>query len=301
MDIRDLQYFLKLAEEKSFTKSAEAFYISQSALSQKISKLEKELGLKLFSRSNRTVTLTDAGFAFFSHAEEVMHAWERLHTAMRTYKDDMPANISVGLFMQSGYTQIPSLIMDFLSVHHDFQVNISTAGETQLLSGLQDGTYHFAFLRCEKSDIPPSLCKIPLLEEELGVLVHKDDPLADKQSVERADIVNYHLICEKFGLTNSYESLKAGFAARNLTLPTPFAYTDNVQMQALLISSAGYVSFTTRESGLKMQEKFAHLRYLPQQTYQPITLYLLYPENNQKLAGHPFCTYIKKCFPKVRP
>lgn len=296
MDIRDLQYVLELAKKKSFTKSAEAFYISQSALSQKIANLEKELGLKLFNRSNRTITLTDAGLTFFSHAKEVVDAWDQLQTAMSLYKTDIPNQISVGLFTQANYTTIPSMIMNFISTHQDYNINISISSEMSLLSGLSDNTCHIAFLRCNSNDIPSDIHKIPLQEEPLGILIHKNDPLAKKSCFVREDVVNYQLICEKFGLTNSYESLAKGFALRNLDLPKPFAYTDNAIMLAELISAPGHFTFTTHESGLKMQEVFPHLHYLQQIPYQPITLFLLYAENNQKIAAHPFCKYIKKQF-----
>ena len=86
MDIRDLQYFLELSRLQSFTKTAASFYITQSALSQKIRAMEDELGFRLFDRSGRGVRLTSAGQTLHEHAVKILSDWDGMRDAMEKLK-----------------------------------------------------------------------------------------------------------------------------------------------------------------------------------------------------------------------
>lgn len=81
MELRVLRYFLTVAREESITKAAEALYITQPTLSRQIAELEEEIGTLLFVRSNRNVTLTDAGRLFRRRAEEMLELEEKIKDA----------------------------------------------------------------------------------------------------------------------------------------------------------------------------------------------------------------------------
>ena len=291
MDIRDVQYFLALAEIKNFTKTAESFYITQSALSQKIGRLEKEVGMTLFYRSNRAVSLTSAGKVFELRAREVMDAWIRFHQAIEEYKSLRFTDLNIGIFMQAAFSEISMWITNFIISNPDYNINVVTENDMNLINGLREEKYDFIFLRCKESDIPPGLAFTPLYQDDLGILLHEDDPLANRDYVERSDIVHYNLICEKAGITNTYETLKAGFGLHNLNLPKPFAHTDNVHLLAELISKPQYYAFTTHESGILLQKKFSYIRYVPHKPYQLSTSYILYSKANKAYTRHPFYKY----------
>ena len=73
VELRHLEYFVAVAAELNFSRAAERIHVVQSALSASVGKLEKELGVELFDRSKRQITLTAAGEAFLTHAREVLH------------------------------------------------------------------------------------------------------------------------------------------------------------------------------------------------------------------------------------
>lgn len=83
MEIRQLRYFIAVADTLSFSRAAETVYLSQPSLSRQIADLEKEIGLPLFVRSTRSVTLTDAGRAFVPVAKEFISRWEKLAPELR--------------------------------------------------------------------------------------------------------------------------------------------------------------------------------------------------------------------------
>lgn len=292
MDIRDIRYFLELARQKNFTKTAAHFYITQSALSQKIHSLERELGVRLFDRSNRSVTLTPAGRLLHEQASGVMHAWEEMLGTMARFKADEQKNISIGLFMQSVYTELPAMITDFISSGGGYCVNISVTSEANLLSGVQNGTFDVAFLRCNSAALPEDVAFIPLYGDAVNVLLHRDDPLAAQTAVTLSDIVDYHLICEREEFNNSYDSLRGNFREEGLSLPAPYATTDQAAMLPMLISAPGFYAFTTAQSGRIIPARFSHLIARPLEPAVPITANLLYARERPVIAAHPFCRYV---------
>ncbi len=78
MLLRQIKYFASVVEHGSFTQAADELYISQSAVSQQISALERELGVKLLERGNRSFTLTAAGEYFYAHCKDVLSAADAL-------------------------------------------------------------------------------------------------------------------------------------------------------------------------------------------------------------------------------
>lgn len=293
MDIRDIEYFLELSRQKSFTRTANKFFVTQSALSQKIHGLETELGVKLFNRSHRTVSLTQAGRVMYEYADNIMHDWNKMLAAMKKFRDDEQTNISIGLFMQAAYSDLPSMVTDFISMYNDYCVNISVTSEANLLKGIKNNTFDFAFLRCNPSFLPPEVDYIPLYNDSVNVLLHKDDPLSKKRAVTLSDIVGYKLICEKEEFDNSYVSLKKNFSEQGLSLPMPYAYTDQAYMLPILISSSGFYAFTTAQSGPGIEEKFPHLCSRELDPVVPITANLLFSGENQEFRTHSFSTYIQ--------
>ena len=84
MELRHLEYFVAVAAELNFSRAAQRIHVVQSALSASVGRLEKELGVELFDRSKRQITLTAAGEVFLEHAREVIHTAHRARQSMRS-------------------------------------------------------------------------------------------------------------------------------------------------------------------------------------------------------------------------
>lgn len=294
MDIRDIEYFMALAKQGSFTRTAAGFYITQSALSQKISALESELGVKLFARTGRGVKLTQAGEVLYDHALGIMRGWENMRQAMAHFRSDTLQNISVGLFSQAAYTEFPAMITDFISLNPGCCVNISMTSEGNLLEGVRSGRFNFALLRCNRALLPAGISSQALFAENVCILFHREDKLAAKENITLEDIVDYRLICEKEEFDNSYGSLKNNFRDAGLTLHAPYAYTDQASMLPMLISGPGCYTFTTTESARRIPERFPDLCARP--LYPPVTVTanLLYSADCPEAADHPFFKHIRR-------
>src|SRR2546430_6468779 len=96
MELRQLQYFVAVAEEASFTRAAGRVHVAQPAISQQVAQLERELGEKLFDRSERHVRLTPAGEAFLPHAQAALDATTEGRDAVMSLRGELAGLLAIG-------------------------------------------------------------------------------------------------------------------------------------------------------------------------------------------------------------
>ena len=135
-DIRQLRYFVAVAEELNFTRAAQRLNVVQQSLSSSIARLEAQLGFSLFERSSRAVALTERGSQWLPYAREVLAAADRAQLASRDLATGAAGTVRVGLAATAAVELTPALLRTF-------------ADRRPLVSGL---TEHF------DSRIPPAAC-----------------------------------------------------------------------------------------------------------------------------------------------
>lgn len=293
MDLRDIQYVLEVASQKSFSKAAGLLYITQSALSQRINHIEDEIGVKLFVRSTRSVSITPAGQVFVTYAERVMDSYHELNRALNAYAEKKRHNIRIGLFSQAEYSVFPTLIAGFIAGNPRFHVNISIVNEQELVSGVLDDTLDFSFIRCYPNNLPDQIMARPLFSDPIYVLLHKDDPLAAKDEITRQEIEKYQLICEKNGMTNTYESLCGDFSKEALTMSPPHIYINSGSMLPSLITAPGCYFFTTEQSSANLCKRFPNLQGRPLADSMPATAFMLLSKDSPQDVATLLYTFIK--------
>ncbi len=123
MDTKYLAYILAIARKKNMTKAAEELFVSQSSLSQYLSKLESELGTPLFFRSKGSLSLTPAGQLYVAAAEEVLHIKDHLYRNIQSI--DNRGHITIGITSQFALTMLTEIIPPFKSSFPDVTLEIS--------------------------------------------------------------------------------------------------------------------------------------------------------------------------------
>ena len=126
MDIRELQHFMEVVNQKSFTKAAATIHLSQPALSKIVKKLEEELGVDLFDRSTRKLTLTDAGQIVYGQSQKLVSTLHELHALLDDLRNLPTGDIKVGIPPLVGTVVFPMIAKNFTSKHP--QVNIRACG-----------------------------------------------------------------------------------------------------------------------------------------------------------------------------
>lgn len=181
MELKQLQYFIAVAEHLNFSRAAENLYVSQPALSYQIAELEKELGTTLFNRDRRKVFLTPAGGALLPMARKVLDAVQTIYAAAQKGfpETESPFPLSIALdktedhFESTGVTQ---LIAEFEVSHPDISIQMRQMEHEKCVQNLLDETLDIAFLILHHNNtLPPVLTCKPVHHDRL-MLLCKYDP-----------------------------------------------------------------------------------------------------------------------------
>ncbi|MBR0667649.1 LysR family transcriptional regulator [Roseomonas hellenica] len=147
MELRQLQHFVAVAEERHFTRAAQRVNIVQSALSSSIRALEEELAAKLFVRSTRQVRLTAAGQALLDKARIAIAAVRDARDAVAAVQGLRRGRVSIGTVQSlPAFLDLPPLIERFHGLYPDIEVRLCQGSSSQLLDKIRDGRLDLAFL-----------------------------------------------------------------------------------------------------------------------------------------------------------
>lgn len=177
MEFRQIRFFVTLAEELHFGRAAAREHIVQSALSQQIQRLERELGVRLLDRSTHHVALTPAGAAFLAEARQVLAAAQRAAAAAQQAGNPAPV-LQVGI-VDAGYDSMPQILREVQDRFPALEIHQVEASVPEQFTFLADGRIDVGFGRA--SHAPPFVASELVRMDPLGILVagsHRFAPLA---------------------------------------------------------------------------------------------------------------------------
>ncbi|MGG6311998.1 LysR family transcriptional regulator [Paenibacillus macerans] len=169
MELRQLQYTLQIAEEKNFSRAADKLHIAQPSLSQQLSKLEQELGVKLFQRNTSTVELTYAGASFIEHAQKIMDAVAQLRQEMDDISQLRAGRVVVGSMPITGSHLLPYVLPAFKENYPDIQVTLLEDTSLNLEKLTAGGGTDLSLLSLPLQE--PTLSYVPIGEEIIDLAV----------------------------------------------------------------------------------------------------------------------------------
>jgi DNA-binding transcriptional LysR family regulator len=183
VELRQLQYFVVVAEELHFGRAAGRLHIVASAVSQQVRRLEHELGVALFDRTTRTVALTDAGRALLPHARRVLDDTAAVRIAADALRADRAATVRLG--SSTGLaTRLDAILAGFAERAPRARLELVTTTADERVRLLRDGRLDAAVLRAPGPD--PALDLLPLWDDPLVVALPAAHPLAAGPAVEMA-------------------------------------------------------------------------------------------------------------------
>lgn len=238
MEIRVLRYFLAVAREGSVTRAARALHLTQPTLSRQIRELEEELGQTLFSRGGRELSLTREGLLLRQRAEEIVGLAEITEKEFRSLGEK---TVSGDLSLGCGESKALSFVTDALKVLQDEHPLIiphffSGNGEI-VMDRLDKGLLDFAVLMgAENTERYYSL---PLPNHDTwGLLMDKDDPMAQKKAITAEDLLGIPLILSSQSLSRDELSGWLGFPMSRLHIAATYTLLFNGSL--MVRSGLGY-------------------------------------------------------------
>ncbi len=183
MELRQLEHFVTVADERHFTRASELLQISQSGLSASIRALEIELGTSLFIRSTRRVELTAAGTAFLADAVRTLASAAAAQNAVAAVRGLLRGSLTVGAEPCLGSVDLPAELARFRSANAGLEIHLRYAGSVELSESIASGRMDVALV-VETGDTPPGVQLLTLSSQNLVVLCHPDHPLASEQRID---------------------------------------------------------------------------------------------------------------------
>jgi DNA-binding transcriptional LysR family regulator len=198
MDLRQLEYFVAVAEEANFTRAADRVHITQSGVSAQIRQFERELGADLFDRSARTVRLTAAGAAALPHARTALAAAGAIRTACDELNGLVRGKLRIGMVTGCTVTPFFDALASFHRRHPRIAISLAEDNSDVLLENVRAGRMDIA-LAAVAGEVPEGLESLTIISEGLVAAVTPAHVLASRESVPLRGLMEYPLICLPVG------------------------------------------------------------------------------------------------------
>ncbi|MDR3373066.1 MAG: LysR family transcriptional regulator [Ancalomicrobiaceae bacterium] len=193
MEVRQLQHFIAVAEERQFTRAAQRMHIVQSALSSSIRTLETELQARLFVRNTRQVQLTPAGRAFLDKARDVVRTLDQARQVVADVEGLKSGSLAIGtVHSLPAFLDLPSLIARFHRANPGIEVRLRQGDMLGLLDQLKGGELDLAFLPL--LDPPEDFVTGIVACDDLVVVVPMGHELAGRRNLPLAELCQYPFV-----------------------------------------------------------------------------------------------------------
>jgi LysR family hydrogen peroxide-inducible transcriptional activator len=211
MELRQLQYAVQIAEERSFSRAAEKLHIAQPSLSQQLSKLEKEIGLLLFQRTTNSVELTHAGSLFVDKAQRILDLVEQLKQEMEDISQMKKGKLIVGSMPITGSTILPLVLPVFRAAFPNIDIALVEETSGTLAALTASGGTDISLLSLPLQE--DTLDVDPFLDEEIVLAVYPDHELVRKYANESSPLISIGELKDE-----PFIALKKGQGLRQITL-----------------------------------------------------------------------------------
>lgn len=193
MTFEQLSLFLAAADSDTFFDAAETMHTTQSNLSKQMKKMEQELEVTLWDRSRRSAVLTPAGQVFYKDAAALAAAYEQALANLNQFRRQHAHRLHLGSLPILSQYQLTAPVNRFIRLHPEFSVTLTEAEETELLQGLENGTFDLVFAR--EAMIDQNRFQFsPIASDRLCAILPAGHPLAARQALSLSEIAREPLI-----------------------------------------------------------------------------------------------------------
>jgi DNA-binding transcriptional LysR family regulator len=192
MKLHYLRYFVVLAEELHFGRAADRLSITQPPLSGAIKSLEEDIGVKLFDRNSKHVSLTSAGAAFLAEVQQVMQRLERAETVAQAVAGGVRGVLEVGVTGSLFYREVPKVMAHFRRAFPDIEATLLEMASAEQLDALLHGRVQGGFLNA--AAVPPQLRSIRLGDDPFVACLPARHKFAKAKSVALDVLANEEFV-----------------------------------------------------------------------------------------------------------
>ena len=246
MEIRVLRYFLTVAREQNITKAAKVLNITQPTLSRQLAALEEELGTRLFNRDNKKISLTDEGILLKRRALEILELEEKTFEELRGKEEVIEGSITIGCGEYGAVESLAKICSSFHQKYPKVQIRLHTATADVVYDMMNQGLVDIGlFMEPINTE---DLDYIRLPENESWVVsMRRDDPMAKKDKIMKADLLQKPLILPE--RLNIQSELANWFGKDYSKLNVLFV--SNLATNAAIMAKSGLAYLVTIEGAMR--------------------------------------------------
>ncbi|HEY4416403.1 MAG TPA: LysR substrate-binding domain-containing protein [Verrucomicrobiae bacterium] len=192
--LRELECFVAVAEELSFTRAAHKLHLSQPPLSRHIHTLEEKLGTPLFNRSGRKVTLTSAGALFYEETRTILPQLLRAGEATRRFASGETGRLRLGFVSAVLSPELVEVLRRFRERHPSVQLVMQDCAPTEQLAALNRGTLDGGFIGLQPRERTPGILFVPWRQEPLAAFIPFGHRLATRPAIALRELAGEALV-----------------------------------------------------------------------------------------------------------
>jgi DNA-binding transcriptional LysR family regulator len=260
MEIKQLKFFLAVAETLNFTRAAERVGIAQPPLSQRIRALERELGTALFTRTKRKVALTQAGETLLIHARRLVNASEHAKGIVRAVRDGRQGMLNVGAIFSTIYTLMPTALRALKAHAPDIAVNLREMTIANQLRALREGQIDVGILRPPVQE--PHIVTEVLYEEQFIAALPSDHALSRQRAISVQDFIDNPFIGISPEFSRNYSIVAASAFA---------AFRDRIKVVHETLDMHTLIALVGAGNGLALVPQSLSFVRVPEVVFRPIS------------------------------
>lgn len=277
MDFKELESFVMIAKVKSFSKAAEKLFLTQPALSNHISKLEKELDITLFERNNKKTELTLAGQQFYISALEILNQREHALLSLEKYQGKIDGMLQIATSSVPGQYILPDILTGFHEIYPDVTYNLHYLSSGDVISLLLSGDLDFGFIGAEPDN--RNIIYEKVADDELVVIAPNKPPFDTMESISFERLLDEPLLLRKdgSGTRQAFDTAYKHFTYLGKPAKV-LAYMDNNEMIVLSVKAGFGLSIVSR---ISVEDKVmaGFVKVLPLEDYSfHNAFYFVYPK-----------------------
>jgi DNA-binding transcriptional LysR family regulator len=224
VDLGQIEAFVQVAQHRSFSKAAEALFLTQPSVTARIQSLERDLGEALFERNGRGVRLTEMGTAFLPFARRALKALQDGRDAIEGMRNLDIGTLKLGSALTVSTYVLPKILKKYCSTYPGVEVSVHTGRSEQVLQMVLQDEVHCAL---ERTVHHPEIATVPLYEDDLLLVAAPDHRFAQRKSVTVEEVGREQLIL--FDRGSSYNALIQGVFRQHGIVPRTLMEMDTIE------------------------------------------------------------------------
>ncbi len=248
MNLEQIECFMSLAQRLNFTQAAGDLYMAQPALSRTIAALEKELGVQLFYRSPRSVTLTPAGRAFWKECPAILDSYRRSVGAAQRAQKGYQGEVVLGVLRDKFDPRVADLYQAMEARYPEIQLTLREYSHSRLMRGFLDGELD-AIVNFSSEEQPPEVESLTMHRDRQCVAVPRQSPLGQERSLRMEDLKGERFVAMSRTASQPGHDFLRCIAAEAGFVPNVVAEADYIP--SLLMMVACGIGITTLTDDLE--------------------------------------------------